>query len=48
MILESSETKEILNGIDLTNEEIVLLTSNLEAIANNVIANLFEECLCDE
>ena len=48
MILESSETKEILNGIDLTNEEIVLLTSNLEAIANNVIANLFEEYLCDE
>jgi hypothetical protein len=48
MILELSEVKEILNGIDLTNEEVVLLTSNIEAIANNVIANLFEECLYDE
>jgi len=45
MILELSEVKEILNGIDLTDEQIVLLTSNLEAIASNVVASLFEESL---
>lgn len=45
MILELSEVKEILDGIDLTDEQIVSLNSNLEAIASNVIATLFEESL---
>jgi len=45
MILELSEVKEILNGIDLTDEQIALLTSNLEAVASNMVASLFEESL---
>jgi hypothetical protein len=48
MILEISEVKEVLNGIDLTDEQIVSLTLNLEAIASNVIATLFEESLDNE